>query len=801
MVLQDMRRMTPADRAGFGQGGTGQYLTFRDVWLFLRRHMVLIGVVSLAGLGFGAIYMLKTTPSYTAIARLVMDPEQARIASQDAYTGTIIIEAAEVASKVEIVKSEAIALSVIRQLNLTEDPEIFENTSWRSSLRRLVTGVTAIFEPESDEKETAKTVDEEDLMRRAMAGFLSRVSVRRVGQSYLLEVGYTSNDGAKAARAANAIANAYIKTGMNAKSEAARSGADWLEGRLIEVGGQAKKAALAVEEFRGRYNIPQVGATSSLEQQQISEINSQLLAAKASTAAEVAKLSTIDRLLSGGGVPDGYVDDALKSTPIYKLRDDALAATTRLNILKSRYGEGGAAVQAAEHEIAAFQQEIRNELQRIQSVYKANVETAKTRERLLEDDFKNIMTSGSEKNMARVELAELESRASTYRRMYESVLQQLMSTLQKESFPVGDARIVAAATTPFTKTWPKSSVVMPFSLALGLIFGLLGAGVRELTDRRIGEGGRLGRELGLQSLGHVPQVTLLPPGVLQPAGKRQISNRNMPDGRLLRRVLDAPYSHFAEALRGIKSAIDSVFLSNDVKVIGVTSVASGEGKTTIATNLAQLYLNEGVPTVLVDANFQDSHLSNLAARNGHDLGLTIAPAPLSLQEASARRARQPQYHGTRGEVEATGMQAEPSRELSPSAAGPADAALMPLVTVGQIRNAADPHHKYGHLPALKTTIEGLRRQYKMVVVDLAAFEGSADAQSAASYADAVLLVLGNPNKMTVDRLSEALATYGKARVSILGAVLNRSGEPGSARKSGWIGESIWRGRRKGSVLQ
>jgi succinoglycan biosynthesis transport protein ExoP len=230
-------------------------------------------------------------------------------------------------------------------------------------------------------------------------------------------------------------------------------------------------------------------------------------------------------------------------------------------------------------------------------------------------------------------------------------------------------------------------------------------------------------------------------------------------------------------------------------------VASGEGKTTIATNLAQLYLNEGVPTVLVDANFQDSHLSNLAVRNGHDLGLTIAPAPLSLQEASARRARQPQYHGTRGEVEATGMQAEPSRELSPSAAGPADAALMPLVTVGQIRNAADPHHKYGHLPALKTTIEGLRRQYKVVVLDLAAFEGSADAQSAASYADAVLLVLGNPKKMTVDRLSEALATYGKARASILGVVLNRSGEPGSARKSGWTGGNIWRGRRKGSVLQ
>lgn len=796
MVLQDMRRMTPADRAALGQA-SGQYLTFRDVWLFLRRHMMLIGFVSLVGLCVGAIYMLKTTPSYTAIARLVMDPEQARIASQDAYTGTIIIEAAEVASKVEIVKSEAIALSVIRQLKLTEDPEIFENASWRSSLRRLVTGVTAIFERAGDEAETAKTIDEDDLMRRAMAGFLSRVSVRRVGQSYLLEIGYTSNDGAKAARAANAIANAYIKTGMNAKSEAARSGADWLEGRLIEVGRQAKKAALAVEEFRGRYNIPQVGATSSLEQQQISEINSQLLAAKANTAAEVAKLSTIDRLLSGG-LPDGYVDDALKSTSIYKLRDDALAATTRLNVLKSRYGEGGAAVQAAEREIAAYQQEIRNELQRIQSVYKANVETAKTRESLIEDDFKNIMSSGSEKNMARVELAELESRASTYRRMYESVLQQLMSTLQKESFPVGDARIVAAATTPFTKTWPKSSVVMPFSLALGLVFGLLGAGVRELTDRRIGTGGRLERDLGLQPLGRVPMVVLPPPGVLQANKKRPAPNMISPDTRLLRRVLDAPYSHFAEALRGIKNMIDSVFLSNDVKVIGITSVANGEGKTTIATNLAQLYLNEGMPTVLVDANFQDMHLSNLAARNGEELGLVVAPAPVSLQEASARRNRQPQYHGMRGEDDAARMESELTAALSHAAVA-ATEPLMPLVTVGQIRSAADPHHKYGHLPALKTTIEGLRRQYKVVIVDLAAFEGSADAQSAASYVDAVLLVLGNPQKMTIDRLSESLASYGKARVSILGAVLNRSGNARPARTRGWISAGKSHGWRKGSI--
>lgn len=795
MVLQDVRRMTAADRAALGQGAAGQYLTFRDIWLFLRRHMILIAVMSLAGVGSGVAYMLNTEASYTAIARLVIDPEQARIASQDAYTGTIIIEAAEVASKVEIVKSEAIALSVIRQLKLTEDPEIFENNSWRANLRKLVTGVMALFEPDDDATKAKETVDEEDLMRRTMAGFLSRVSVRRVGQSYILEIGYTSKDGAKAARTANAIANAYIKTGMNAKSEAARSGADWLEGRLIEVGRQAKTAALAVEEFRGRNNIPQIGATSSLEQQQISEISSQLLAAKANTAAETAKLSTINRLLDGG-LPDGYVDEALNSTSIYRLREEALAATARLTVLKSRYGEGGDAVQALEKEIATYQQEIRKELQRIQAVYKANLETAKTRERLLGEDFNMIMESGSEKNMARVELAELESRASTYRRMYESVLQQLMSTLQQESFPVGEARIVAAASTPFTKAWPKSSVVMPFSLALGMIFGLLAAGARELTDRRIGEGDRLGRELGLQPLGRLPRVSLPPQQSLPTAkggSKRSTVNAVMPELRLLRRVLDSPYSHFSESLRGVKNAIDTAFLSNDVKVIGVTSVARGEGKTTIATNLAQLYLNEGVSTVLVDANFRDAHLSNLAARSSHDLSMTIVAPPPSLQEVSAKRLRQPQYHGAHDETpERAAEQAESRSAVTTSEA---NSAFLPLVTVGQIRNAANSHYKYGHLPALKATLESLRRQYKVVIVDLSAFAGSADTQSAASYADAILLVLGNSRKMTVDRLSEALAGSGKARASILGVVLNRNGGAGSPRMA------IWKRRQKQGAPQ
>jgi polysaccharide biosynthesis transport protein len=105
-------------------------LSFYDLINFLRRNSRLIGVSMVLGLLLGILYVVKTPSSYEAYARLVIDPEQSRILSQDAATGTVIIEAAEIASQVEIVKSEAIADSVIRSLGLLDDPEIINASSW-----------------------------------------------------------------------------------------------------------------------------------------------------------------------------------------------------------------------------------------------------------------------------------------------------------------------------------------------------------------------------------------------------------------------------------------------------------------------------------------------------------------------------------------------------------------------------------------------------------------------------------------------------------------------------------------------
>ena len=344
-----------------------------------------------------------------------------------------------------------------------------------------------------------------------------------------------------------------------------------------------------VEEFRAKNGIMEISTSSSLDQQQLSEISSQAVAAKAQTAAESAKLATLNQLMSGGKV-EGDVDETMNNPRIQKLQEDLGAATIKLNNLTGRYDADNPAIIAAQQEIDRIKGDMRKEFERIQAVYKVNLEVAQTREKLLSDELASLKDAGTDKNLARVELSEMESRATTYRRMYESILQQLIGALQKESFPLGNVRVVTEAAVPLAKSWLKSSFVLPFTAMLGLAAGVMAALLRDGLDRRVSSSEKLRRELGISSLGHVP--VYMSPSFLP--GSMAAANAGWRRTMLpLRSVLDTPYSQFSEALRGVKHSIDSAFPPNAPMVIGITSVGTGEGKTTIATNLAQLYQLRG----------------------------------------------------------------------------------------------------------------------------------------------------------------------------------------------------------------
>jgi succinoglycan biosynthesis transport protein ExoP len=763
MVVHAFPKIAAGDELPATRKMDREYISFRDVWIFLRRNFLILFLFSAVGCALGSFYVLNTPATYLATTRLVMDPEQGRVSWQDAATGTIIIETAEIASQVEIVKSEAVAQSVIRQLGLTEDPELLRSKSWQSVLHEAVSSITARFTAVRQDAEKEEVDTEAEVLRRTMAAFLARVTVQRVGQSYVLEIGYLSNNAKKSARVANALAKTYIRVGMDDRADMAKSGAKWLESRLIEVGRQARQASVDAEEFRSKNNITVVSSQSTLDQQQLSEVSTQLLAARSATAAEAAKLSTLQQALATTQ-PDDHFADVNLDSEAQKLREDIRQAETRLENLKSRYDEGSPAIAAAEGEIDRLKDALQGEFRRVEKAYRANLEAAQTREKLAEARLASLTGTTATKNSALAELAEIESRANTYRRIYESLLQQLVSTVQTQSFPLGKARVVTAATAPLSKTWPKTSIILPFSTSIGLMFGMLVSVFRQNMARRSNSSEHLRRELGINVLGHVP--------VYQVGKDSKIPGAEIPKSMApLRGVLDVPYSAFAEALRCVKNSIDSIYPDNASVAIGITSVGDGEGKTTIAVNLAQLYRNEGRSVLLVDADFVSARLSRMATVFPKDLalaGMDTSELLGTVEDAPARTKRRT------GETAVISRSTASTRPVPHEVAMVHSGAAVPVFTTAHIKERTTPHQHYGHLPALRKGLDMLRKHYEVIIVDMSAFEGSADTRVICTYLDGIVVVLGRSSRMTIDRLSNALASLGKSRIMLLGSISNRS---------------------------
>ena len=770
MVVHDIRNLTAAKVAEHYAADMREQISLHDLWSFAKRRAVLLIACVALGLAAGIAYLVNTPASYTAVARLVMDPSQAKIASQDAASGTIIIEAAEIASQVEIVTSEAVARSVIAELDLTNDPEIQNVASWRGAVKSWISELTA------NVSEKPQLLTNDQRMRRTMAGFLGRVSARRVGQSYVLEIGYSSTDPDRAALIANAIAQTYIRNGMNGRSEAAKRGSAWLEERLIDIAKQARQSQMAVEEYRAVKGITPVGETVTLDQRQLAEISSQLLQARAATAADRAKLESVAKLVAGTE-PTVEMEETLDSPFVLKLRDEMRMAENRLEGLKLRYNPENPAIVSAQDEISRLKGELQSEYLRLENVLRSNLEVAMAKERLINAELGVVRDRGVQSNMAQVDLVELESRASTYRKMYESVLQQLLSALQVQSFPLGTARITTAASPPFSKSSPKTSLVLPLSLLLGLGGGLMIGALGEAMNRSIRSSAKLQRETGVATLSSVPFY----------GAKRGLfrgwtaADRMRERIRKMRVIIDDPYSTFSETLRDLKTSIDAGNPKGTPIVIGVTSALPGEGKTTIAANLAQTYLNESVTAVLVDADFESSTLSGIVAVRGSNAALSPETETAGRQGASLSEPQSP-----------SGKKSDPAPKTRETVderpAGQTEnvhSGLLPVVSAGELKEEAGNGATFRHLSVLRSRLEALRERYRVIVVDMPGFTSSADARAVCAMMDGIVIVVGDPRKMTVDFFASSLRRFGPARINLLGVVLNRTTPDFPRQRRGW----------------
>src|SRR5262249_50304093 len=156
----------------------------------------------------------------------------------------------------------------------------------------------------------------------------SRLNAARVGASYVIDIGFSSRSPEKAARIANSVASIFISAQIEAKYQTNSMASTWLQERLQKLSEQANAAERAVLEYKEPRDI--VAANGKfIDEQQVSELSSRLVSARAQTSDLLTRLSRLEQIIRDGAKLDAPVSDMLASPILTNLRQQYLDLARR----------------------------------------------------------------------------------------------------------------------------------------------------------------------------------------------------------------------------------------------------------------------------------------------------------------------------------------------------------------------------------------------------------------------------------------------------------------------------------------
>lgn len=583
----------------------GEAISVAALFAVFRRCKWLIAAFAAAGALAGALVGQQITPKYMARAMLVVEPHENMILGKEAAVPGLSTDYAALSTQLEVIRSPALAARVVDDLDLSADPEF--NPSLRdgggslpaagAALERLlarlpnewliaagladVRGASGMAERVAVAPEAAR--------RRAIEAFRRRLQVSNDGASYIIRIGFTSSDPAKAALIANRTANLHIEAHLQSKRSASGDTSAWLDDRIEQLRGEVRAAESAVERFRAENDLVGVNG-ASLSEAELSDVNKELLVARAAMAEKQAKLR-LAKELRGRGELDALAEVAA-SPVIIDLRRQEAQLLQEEGELALTYGERHPRRQELAAAKANMARKIADEVARIVRALENEAQALAIRIRAMEAELGTVKAANSRNREAEVRLRELERNAAATRQLYETLLQRFKELGAQQDSIRPDLWLLSPAEPPNGPSSPSPKLLAVSGFAIGSIFGALFALVRERSDRGLRGVSEFQDALGLPVLSLIPEV------------KRLKLHRNPHDY-----LRAKPMSAYGEAIRAVHAALRLADGGRPPQVVLVTSALPGEGKTTFAISLAVFAARLQQRTLLVDLDMRHPRIA------------------------------------------------------------------------------------------------------------------------------------------------------------------------------------------------
>jgi capsular exopolysaccharide synthesis family protein len=643
-------------------------------------------------------------------------------------------------TQTEILNSDGLALSVVDQLHLDQNPTFMKQTL----IQRAIVGIVSLFS--SANKNGAQRDTD-----RILTIFHKNMSVGQVKGSQLVEVQFESADPQLAAEIVNTTVNQYLDKTFRSRYEATTRAAQSITPRLQDLQNSVKQSTDALLDFQKKHEGAQLGSSAPM----IGDGTTQFASASGGNPIATRVGGLNQQLTQAMGerlqyesfmkqIKSGNVD----SLP--QMKDNVLIQGLTSRLVDSRaqlaqalsiYGNNNPQVRKLEGESGEISKQLDAERARIGNQIQSAYASAQNREQLIRNALKDMKGDLDRSNADVVQYDALKREADANANLYTTLSARTKELALSGSLSAGNIRVLDDARAPIKPDGPHRFRILAVGAMFGLFGGVILAFAAEQMNDTISSVEDFRRWSGLPTLAMVPQIAV-------PNGKAAIPGRKptrmLPGGTAiasmrmkgLKFLTDNPNSPEAEAIRNLETSI-RIPLSADrqTQTILITSALPGEGKTTVATNLA-LALSRHGNTCLIDGDFRHPSITS-------SFGLTLR----------------------------TGMQDLLTNPATLLAEALKPLAEVPNLTVLGVGNRASNSLECLTSPRMGDLVTELRKKYDYIVIDSPPIIPFSEGRWLSTISDASIVV-ARCDSTTRGAVMFSLEILEDLKATVLGVVLN-----------------------------
>lgn len=571
-------------------------MVYRRFWLIFAGFMAVFSMV--------VFVTFTQTPTYKAQAVLQLDTNQVNVIDLGAlFSGVGGATTSVIDTEVRVIGSKTLLARVAEEQNLIEDPEFNwtlrpRKETFISSTRKAIVGLMGGDTTERDPFEGMTPEQREaEIFEGVVGTLMSKVSVGRVGTTYLLTVDVTSTTPATAARLANEVAEQYRVQQLEKKYDATRKATEWLQERVSGLREEVEEKEQNVETFRAETGLLEAQGTT-LTEQQIGYLTSQRGQAQIEVDRARARYESMRRQIDSGAGVEG-VSEVINSELINTLKAQRSEILRRVAELETRVGDRHPDLISARNEVADIDRQMSAEMNRIAANLESELNVARAQLGSIQGEIGRSTSQLRGNNVNLVRLRELERDAQTSRVMLEEFLARSKQTREQDALITADSSILSTASVPYGPASPRKVLNLIIGCVLGIIAGVFLAIVAELFDSNISSSEDVENKLGSNPIGSVP--------LIRTAGLLGIGQTTPADF-----LVENPLSAYAESIRYLRAAIAFSDLDSETKTVAITSSLPDEGKTSLALSLGRMSAMSGSRTLVIDGDFRRRQLTEMA---------------------------------------------------------------------------------------------------------------------------------------------------------------------------------------------